>query len=57
MFLVINGSGQVWDGHGWSEKGREFCTIARATRSLHEEGEDLDNALIVSADLLKGDST
>ena len=56
MFLIVNGSGQMWDGHGWSESGRVFSTVARATRSLHEEGEDADDKLIVSSDLYVGES-
>jgi hypothetical protein len=50
MFLVINASGKYWDGFGWNEQGKEFCTQARATRSLYEQGEDLENNLIVSAE-------
>ena len=50
MFLVVNASGKYWDGFGWNEQGKEFCTQARATRSLYEQGEDLENNLIVSAE-------
>ncbi len=42
MFLVVNASGKYWDGNGWSERGITFCTPARAVRSLHENGEDLE---------------
>jgi hypothetical protein len=42
MILVINGRGQMWDGMGWSQQGKTFLTVAAATRSLCEEGEDLD---------------
>lgn len=51
MFLVINASGKYWNGFGWAEKGRVFLSQAQATRSLYEEGEDLENKLIVSAEL------
>jgi hypothetical protein len=53
MFLVVNASGKYWDGFGWNEQGKEFCTPARATRSLYEQGEDLDNKLIVSSEFYK----
>jgi hypothetical protein len=48
MFLVINAEGKYWDGWNWSEQGREFLSLASATRSLYEEGEDLVNAKILS---------
>jgi hypothetical protein len=51
MFLVINAKGQMWDGLGWNEQGKEFFSIAAATRSLHEEGEDLEDARILSTEL------
>ena len=51
MFLVIRTDGKFWDGHGWNQQGREFLSLASATRSLHEEGEDVDKALIVPSDL------
>jgi hypothetical protein len=50
MFLVVDARGKYWDGLGWNEQGREFFSPAQATRSLHEEGEDLDNKLIISAE-------
>ena len=53
MFLVIDAKGKYWDGFGWAEQGKEFCTPARATRSLYEQGEDLENKLIVSAEFYK----
>lgn len=40
MFLVVNASGKFWSGSAWSERGKVFCTPARAVRSLHENGED-----------------
>jgi hypothetical protein len=46
MFLVINASGKFWDGSSWSEQGKVFCTMARAVRSLHENGEDWDDELV-----------
>jgi hypothetical protein len=42
MILVVNGRGQMWDGLGWSQQGKTFLTTAAATRSLCEEGEDLE---------------
>lgn len=39
MYLVIRADGKLWDGLGWNVKGKIFCTIGGATRSLHEEGE------------------
>ena len=48
MFLVVNADGKYWDGLGWNQQGREFFSVAAATRSLCEEGEDTDNVLILS---------
>ena len=50
MFLVVNAEGKYWDGLGWNQQGREFFSIASATRSLYEEGEDLTNAQILSSE-------
>jgi len=50
MFLVVNAEGKYWDGFGWSQQGKEFFSVASATRSLHEEGEDLDDAHILEVD-------
>jgi hypothetical protein len=50
MLLVINSKGLVWDGLGWAEQGREFLSVASATRSLYEEGEDLTNVKILSSE-------
>lgn len=47
MFLVIRADGKYWDGFGWNQKGKEFFSVASATRSLHENGEDLDDAQIL----------
>jgi hypothetical protein len=47
MFLVIRADGKFWDGFGWHQQGREFLTVALATRSLHEEGEDLLHSSIL----------
>ena len=44
MFLVVNAKGQYWTGFEWGQQGKPFLTAASATRSLHEEGEDLDGA-------------
>jgi hypothetical protein len=46
MFLVVNASGKFWDGLAWSERGKVFCTLARAVRSLHENGEDWGGELL-----------
>jgi len=47
MFLVINATGELWNGTEWSKQGKVFCSIGRAQRSLHENGEDLDKSEIV----------
>jgi hypothetical protein len=50
MFLVVRADGKYWDGLGWVEQGKAFFSIAAATRSLHEEGEDDDKVLILAAE-------
>lgn len=47
MFLVVNAEGKYWDGFSWNVQGKQFFSVASATRSLHEEGEDLDEARIM----------
>ena len=47
MLLIVNAKGQYWDGQQWSQQGRTFLTVSAATRSLHEEGEDLVDAQIL----------
>lgn len=47
MFLVVNPQGQFWDGFAWSQQGKPFLSVGAATRSLYEEGEDLDEAKIL----------
>jgi hypothetical protein len=47
MFLVVRADGKSWDGLGWAEQGKEFFSIAAATRSLYEEGEGLEEASIM----------
>ena len=42
MILVVRADGKYWDGFGWSQQVRTFLTVAAATRSLYEEGEDLE---------------
>ncbi len=42
MILVIRADGKYWDGFAWSQQGKPFLTVAAATRSLCEEGEDPD---------------
>ena len=49
MFLVVRADGKYWDGYGWAEQGKTFFSIAAATRSLYEEGEDLEDAQIFEA--------
>lgn len=44
---MVNPAGQYWDGFGWSQQGKPFLTVSAATRSLCEEGEDLDEAKIL----------
>lgn len=53
MFLVVHASGKYWDGLGWNVQGRKFFSPAQATRSLHEEGEDLSQAAILPITLVK----
>jgi hypothetical protein len=48
MYFVVNGKGQFWNGFSWGGEGRSFWSEARATRSLYEQGEDLDYAIILS---------
>jgi len=52
MFLIVNAKGKFWDGLGWNEQGREFFSIAAATRSLHEEGENDQDAIILDSESL-----
>ena len=47
MFLVINAKGLLWNGFAWSQQGKPFLTVSAATRSLYEEGEDLDELKIL----------
>jgi len=56
MLLIVNAKGQFWDGLGWSQSGKDFLTVAQATRSLHEEGEGLEDKLIVSSDFYSEDT-
>ncbi len=51
MFLVVRADGKYWDGLGWAEQGKTFFSVAAATRSLYEEGEDLENAKILETAL------
>jgi hypothetical protein len=46
MFLVVNSMGQLWDGLGWSQQGKPFLSVGSATRSLYEEGEDIEEIVI-----------
>lgn len=47
MYFVVNPAGQYWDGFGWSQQGKPFLSVSAATRSLYEEGEDLDELKIL----------
>lgn len=47
MFLVVHADGKYWDGLGWNQKGKIFCSVGLATRSLHEEGESAEDASII----------
>lgn len=49
MVLVVNTEGKFWDGFSWSQKGREFFSIASAVRSLHENGEDVGQNVILTS--------
>jgi hypothetical protein len=42
MILVVRADGKYWDGYAWSQQGKTFLTVAAATRSLCEEGEDVE---------------
>lgn len=48
MFFVLDTNGKYWDGFGWSQQGREFLTVAQATRSLYEEGEGTESVIIIT---------
>lgn len=47
MFLVLKANGSSWDGQNWSNNGKKFLSVGGVLRSLHEEGEDMDDVLIV----------
>jgi hypothetical protein len=47
MFLAVDNSGNFWDGWGWSQRGREFLSIAALYRSLHDEGSDPENVMVL----------
>jgi hypothetical protein len=47
MYLVVNAEGKYWDGFAWAQKGKEFLSPGAAHRSLHEEGEDVENVTFV----------
>jgi hypothetical protein len=47
MILVIRADGKYWDGWSWSQQGKTFLTVAAATRSLCEEGEDTEEVKFV----------
>jgi hypothetical protein len=47
MILIVRADGKYWDGLAWSQQGKTFLTVAAATRSLCEEGEDPDQVKFV----------
>jgi len=47
MYFVVNSDGKFWTGLGWTQQGKPFLTVGAATRSLCEEGEDLEGTLIM----------
>jgi hypothetical protein len=47
MILVIRADGRYWDGFSWSQQGKAFFSVASATRSLYEEGEDAEGVNFV----------
>jgi len=47
MYFVVNPAGQYWNGFGWSQQGKPFLSVGAATRSLYEEGEDLNESIIL----------
>jgi hypothetical protein len=49
MILVIRADGKYWDGFNWSQQGKVFFSVASATRSLYEEGEDADEVKFVES--------
>lgn len=51
MFVVVRTDGKVWNGYSWGEKGKKFCTVGRATRSLHESGEDFEETEILPIEI------
>jgi hypothetical protein len=57
MFLITRPDGKFWDGYGWNVRGKVFCTIGGATRSLHEEGESPELTSILAIDSKENDTT
>lgn len=53
MFLVVRVDGRYWDGQGWGAQGKIFLSVASATRSLHEEGEDIEATKILDLEVQK----
>lgn len=53
MFLVVDCAGRFWDGLGWNVKGRVFCTVGSAQRSLHEQGEEFEKVAVLPLSTLK----
>lgn len=49
MYFAVNLEGRFWTGFGWAEQGKPFLSVSAATRSLCEEGEDLENVSILEA--------
>ena len=42
MYVAVRTDGKLWDGKGWGKRGKVFLSTAKITRSLHEQGEDIE---------------
>ena len=49
MYFAVSPEGRFWDGFMWSQQGKPFLTASAVTRSLCEEGEDVDQVKILEA--------
>jgi len=51
MFVVVNSKKKLfWTGTAWNKQGKPFLSPASAIRSLHEQGEDTEQTLILSSE-------
>ncbi len=57
MFLIVRADGKFWDGYGWNVRGKIFCSVGKATRSLHEEGESTESTSIIPLEILNHDTS